>query len=106
SGRLQPTLRKRSLEIFYQRTLDTRIGFPPVICRAPVSGPGFTDSIAAGESDPSIDHENTAMVAIVVSQQLPKEDYLRRFDPAKQLHLTPCIAHQVGDFGGRVGSMT
>src|SRR5687767_14876700 len=91
-GRLEPTLRKRALKIFYDRTLDPRIGFPPVICGAAVSGPGFTDSIPASEADPSIDHENTAMVAIVVFQQLPNEDHLRRFDPAKQLHLTTGIA--------------
>ena len=104
-GRLQPTLGERSLEVFYQWSLDPRISFPPMICRAAVSGPGITNSIPAGEPDPTIDYENPSMVAIVVSQQFPNEEYLRCFDPAEQLHLTTGIAHYLGYLSGRIGSM-
>src|SRR6185503_2526143 len=58
AGSLQPTFGKRGLQKFDRRTFDARVGIAPVLRRASVADPRIGDAIAAGKTNPPVDHQN------------------------------------------------
>jgi|GEM_PF-3919813 len=87
AGRFKPAFRECGLQVFDRRTFDPNVGVSPAILRPAVSQPGVTDSISAGEADSTIDHQNAAMIAIVILQHFPRKNNLRCFDAAEKFQL-------------------
>src|SRR5207244_13518460 len=56
-------------------------------------------------TDPTVNEQDTTLIAIIIFQQFPGKDDLWRFDYAKVIHLTSGVEHCLRDIISRVGSV-
>jgi hypothetical protein len=90
----QPALGKGGLQEAHYWTFDSHIGIAPMLRHAPIAGPCFTDSIAAGKSNAAINHQNTPVTPIIVTQQTPRKDDAVSLHLPKVLHVTASLFHR------------
>ncbi len=87
AGRFEPAVGKRGLQKLYRRPFNADTGISPVVLGAPVSQPRIAYSVTTCETDFSIDNQYPAVVAIIIFQQFPWKNDLRRSNAPEKFQL-------------------
>src|SRR5687767_15509929 len=70
AGLLNPVLGKRGLEFSHRRAFDPDHGVSPVFLILRVAGPLIGNAVTEHESDPPVDHDDLAVIAVIELSQI------------------------------------